>query len=127
MISHMGNLKKIARSELIYKTKRDSDIEHKLMANKGRKVERDNYEYGISRYKLCVCVCVSVSWLSCPLFNTLLCPQNFPGKNTGVGCHFLLQGLFMIHGSNPHLLCWQEDSLPLCHLGSLRHKLLLTK
>ena len=22
----------------------------------------------------------------------LLCPWNFPGKNTGVGCHFLLQG-----------------------------------
>jgi len=24
----------------------------------------------------------------------LLCPWNFPGKNTGVGCHFLLQGIF---------------------------------
>ena len=24
----------------------------------------------------------------------LLCPQDFPGKNTGVGCHFLLQGIF---------------------------------
>ena len=23
----------------------------------------------------------------------LLCPWNPPGKNTGVGCHFLLQGL----------------------------------
>ena len=23
-----------------------------------------------------------------------LCPWNFPGKNTGVGCHFLLQGIF---------------------------------
>ena len=26
----------------------------------------------------------------------LLCPWNFPGKNTGVGCHFLLQGIFPI-------------------------------
>ena len=23
----------------------------------------------------------------------LLCPRNFPGDNTGVGCHFLLQGI----------------------------------
>ena len=30
----------------------------------------------------------------------LLCPQNFPGKNTGVGCHFLLQRIFPIQGSN---------------------------
>ena len=33
------------------------------------------------------------------------CPWYFPGKNTGVGCHFLLQGIFLIQGSNPHLLC----------------------
>ena len=35
----------------------------------------------------------------------LLCPWNSPGKNTGVGCHFLLQGTFPTHGSNlgrPH-------------------------
>ena len=24
----------------------------------------------------------------------LLCPRDFPGKNTGAGCHFLLQGIF---------------------------------
>ena len=34
----------------------------------------------------------------------LLCPWDFLGKNTGVGCHFLLQGIFQIQGSNPHLL-----------------------
>ena len=51
----------------------------------------------------------------------LLCPWNFPGKNTGVGWHFLLQGIFPTPGiefSSPHLLHWQADSLPLCHLGS---------
>ena len=26
------------------------------------------------------------------------CPWDFPGKNTGVGCHFLLHGIFPIHG-----------------------------
>ena len=37
----------------------------------------------------------------------LLCPWDSPGKNTGVGCHFLLQGIFPPQGSNPcflHLL-----------------------
>ena len=34
----------------------------------------------------------------------VLCPWNSPGKNTGVGCHFLLQGIFLTQGSNPHLL-----------------------
>ena len=40
-----------------------------------------------------------------------LCPQDFPGKNTGVRCHFLLQRIFLIQGSNPCLLHWQVDSL----------------
>ncbi|XP_061246263.1 zinc finger HIT domain-containing protein 3 isoform X3 [Bos javanicus] len=38
------------------------------------------------------------------------------GKNTGVGSHSLLQGIFLTQGSNPHLMCllrWQVDSLPL--------------
>ena len=34
----------------------------------------------------------------------LLCPRDFPGKNTGVGCHSLLQGIFLPQGSNPGLL-----------------------
>ena len=41
-----------------------------------------------------------------PVACRLLCPWNFPGKNTGVGCHFLLQGIFQIWGSNLHLLHW---------------------
>ena len=39
---------------------------------------------------------------------------NSLGKNTGVGCHALLQGLFPTQRSNPHLLCllhWQTGSL----------------
>ena len=35
-------------------------------------------------------------------------------KNTGIGCHFLCQGIFPTQGLNPqHLLHWQEDSLTL--------------
>ena len=47
----------------------------------------------------------------------LLCPRDFPGKNTGVGCHFLLQGIFPTQGSNPGLLHWQ-NSLLVSHQGS---------
>ena len=49
-------------------------------------------------------------------FIRLLCPWNFPGKNTGVGCHCLLQGIFLTQGSNLRLcrlLHWQADSLPI--------------
>ena len=45
------------------------------------------------------------------------CPWDVPGKNTGVGCHFLLQGIFPTQGLNPRLLNWQADSLPLSHPG----------
>ena len=31
-------------------------------------------------------------------------PWGFPGKNTGMGCHFLLQGIFPAQGLNLHLL-----------------------
>ena len=47
--------------------------------------------------------------------------RNFPGKNTGAGCHFLLQEIFPTQELNRQLLCllhWQADPLPLCHLGS---------
>ena len=46
--------------------------------------------------------------------------MGFPGKNTGVGCHVLLQGIFLTQGSNLHLLDlrhWQVDSLPLAPPG----------
>ena len=42
------------------------------------------------------------------------------GRNTEVGCHFLLQGIFLTQVSNPHLLCllhWQVGSLPLVPTG----------
>ena len=51
----------------------------------------------------------------------LLCLWDSPGKNTGVGCYFLLQGIFPTQGWNPHLLHllhWQEGSLPLAPPGS---------
>ena len=87
---------------------------------------------------VCVCVCVCVQHTQthssvlvcvlvaqpCPLFVTpwiiafqLLCPWNSPGKNTGVGCHFLHQGFFLTQGLRiagiaiPGI-AFQADSLP---------------
>ena len=47
----------------------------------------------------------------------LLCPWDFPGRNTGVRCHFLLQAIFLtrIKPVSPAL---QVDSLPQSHQGS---------
>ena len=46
-------------------------------------------------------------------------PWDSPGKNTGVGCNFLLWGIFLTQGLNLHLLLWQAGSLPLSHKASL--------
>ena len=53
-------------------------------------------------------------WPQGLLTTRLLCWWDFPGKNSGVSCHLLHQWLFLIQGSNPHLLHllhWQVDSL----------------
>ena len=49
----------------------------------------------------------------------LLCPWNFPGKTTGAGYYFFLQGIFSTQGLNMSLLHWQTDSIPQSHLGSI--------
>ena len=48
----------------------------------------------------------------------LLCPWDSPGKNTGVGCHFLLQGIFLTQESNPGLLHCRWILYHLSHQGS---------
>ena len=55
---------------------------------------------------------------SLPVSSVCGCLWDFPGKNTGIGRHSLLQGIFLTLGLNPHLLDWQAGSLPLSHLGS---------
>ena len=40
---------------------------------------------------------------------------DFLSKNIGVGCHFLLQGIFQTQGYNSHLVHWQAESLSLSH------------
>ena len=52
-------------------------------------------------------------------------PWDFPGKNTGVGCRFLLQGIFPTQGSNPGLLHCRQMLYHLSHQGSLLGKQIL--
>ena len=49
-------------------------------------------------------------WFFCNPMGCGLPGSSVLGKSLGVGCHFLLQGIFPTQGSNPGLLCWQADS-----------------
>ena len=62
-----------------------------------------------SRFLMAVCVLsrfshVPLSATPWTVAHQLLCPWDSPGKNTGVGCHALLQRIFPTQGSKPHLL-----------------------
>ena len=75
-----------------------------------------NTDFSRCLHHACVCSVISNSFdpMECspPRF---LCPWHFPGKTTGVDCHFLLQGIFLTEGSNPpllHLMHWRAGSSP---------------
>ena len=65
---------------------------------------------------------------SCPIFlwlqglepTRLLSPWNVPGRNTGVGCYFLLQGILPTQGSNLSSVSCSDGWIlyQLHHLGS---------
>ena len=69
---------------------------------------------------------VVIVWLVAKSYPTLCDPwtvacqsplsMGFPSKNTGMGCYFLLQGIFLTQGLNLNLLHWQANSLPLSHI-----------
>ena len=78
---------------------------------------------GVISFNIIGCVCVCVHTQSCPTLcdpmgyspARLLCLWNFLGKNTGAGCHFLLQEIFPTQGLNLCLLWllhWKVGSLP---------------
>ena len=72
-------------------------------------------------------MCVSMlSWFSDPMDCSppgCSVHGDSSGKDIGVGCHVLLQAIFLIQGSNLHLLSllhWQVGSLPLTPPGKPR-------
>ena len=66
----------------------------------------------------CLTLCDPMDWSA-----RLLCPWDFPGKSIGVGCHRLLQGLFLTQGSNSSLLHCRQIIYHLSHQGSLNNEL----
>ena len=78
---------------------------------------------------LCYIVKVKVQSLSCVRFfvNPWTVayqapgPQNFPGKSTGEGCHFLVQRAITTQGSNPGFLHCRQILYQLSHQGSPNH------
>ena len=94
----------------------------------GAVVETPYSQCKISGFNHCLCIPSSVAsivsnsvWPYGLQPTRLLCPWDSPGKNTGVGCHALLQRIFPTLGSNPRLMSfylhWQVGSLPLAPPG----------
>ena len=82
---------------------------------------------GLAKLRWYQCVCAkSLSWCLTFCDPTDCSPPSssihgiFQGKNIGMGCHFLLQGIFLTQGLNLRLLCllhWQVGSLPVGSAG----------
>ena len=84
-----------------------------------KKKNKDRFKINNSSFYEKPSICIEKTWKnigqpvnsesevaqSCPtLCNPMGCsPRSLPGKSTGVGCHFLLQGIFLTQGSNPGL------------------------
>ena len=77
-------------------------------------------------YKQSVCMLVCIVTQSCPtLCNPIDCSlpdssvhENSPGKNIGLGCHVLLQGIFQTRESNPGLLHCRQIIYHMNHQGT---------
>ena len=81
----------------------------------------------VTKYRVGTCVLSRFScvWPYGPQPARLPCPWDSPGKNTGVGYHVLLQGIFLTQWWNLSLLCllhWQAGSLPLMLPGKPKDK-----
>ena len=97
-------------------------FQFKILSSLRQSQERDRKYRNILLF---VCCCLATK--SCPAFcdpmdysllgSAILSPWDSPGKNSELGCHLLLKGIFLTQGSNPHLH-WQAESLPLSHQGS---------
>jgi len=100
----------------------DADVGNGLVDTAGEGEARTNWEGSIDVYTLTHSQShsdVSDSLRAHGLQPArLLCPWDFPGKNTGVGCHSHLQEIFLIQGSNLSLLHCRQILYHLNHQGS---------
>ena len=71
-------------------------------------------------------LCWTLSWHHGPQPTKLLCPWDSPGKNTGVGSHSLLQGIFLTQGLNRGLLYCRQILYCLSHKGSILRWLIIS-
>ena len=98
--------------------KQTYDYERGNIAERDKSGTRDEHIHWRSEVKSLRHVWLSMTpW---PKPTRLPHPWDFPGKNTGVSCHFLFQGIFLTQGWHPH---WQADCLPLSHQGSPWYKI----
>ena len=111
----MGFFKSQCQRRNAKKVKRKENTHIRLPFLQLLRAEYCPYQGEVKVAQLCLTLCNPMDFME-PA--RLLFSWNFPGKNTGVGIHSLLQGIFSTQGSNPNLLQWQADSLPLSHHGS---------
>ena len=93
----------------------------------------DSYSYSVPNFESSRISVPKISYFggglvtkSCPTLVTpwtrgstrLLCAWDSPGKSTGVGCHFLLQGIFLTQELNPGLLHCRQILYHLSYEGS---------
>ena len=91
----------------------DSNDSAMGITQKGKESEKEYMHiYVCMHAQLLNCI-----WLFVVPWTRFLWPWDFPGKNIGVGCHFLFQGIFLIQELNLHLLHGQVDSSLLSHQG----------
>ena len=107
----------ISEQQVILNSQLDSEISPNVL----QQMKGDKLWYNHNYSAMYVCVLTRKQLFVTPLDYSPpgSSPQDFPGKNIRVGSHFLLQGNFLTQGSNPHLLHWQADSLPLSHQEKL--------
>ena len=97
-------IKEITKKHLLY-VSRGNSIRYAVITYKGKESEKEYIYINMRSENVssqsCLILC---DRMDCSLPDSP-CPWNFPGENTGVGSHSLLQGIFPTQGSNPSLLC----------------------
>ena len=91
-------------TQLVFRNCQSTKTKNSIMSETSIKENFQDKSLEKQKSLLC-CYCCLVAKLCLTLLGPqglqptrLLCPWDFPGKNTGVGCHFLLQGIFLAQG-----------------------------